>query len=223
MRHSPCAPTLAESREGVGQIDEAREPPVAHDHLVQVDAGVEVAEPRRERGRDRRHAHRRRELDFRNRDAGAAQAAERGDRLLVFDGAMADVVADAEMATQHRLGLTGAEPGKLGEARERRRPEKRVLEEGERLLDGLQEAAGLGLERERDALARPALDHDEVRGSLKEMVDEGGDRLRLASDRLEAARHRRDAAEAAGRQKRRQDVGGVAREATRSPVRQSGS
>ena len=148
------------------------QPPVANDHLVQIDAGVEVAEPRRQRGRDRRHAHRRRELDLRDRDAGALQAAQGRDRLLVFDGAMADVVADAEMATQHRLGLSAAEPGKIGEARQRRRPEKRVLEEGERLLDGLQEAAGLGLERERDALARSALDRDEVRGSLKEMVDE---------------------------------------------------
>ena len=101
------------------------------------------------------------------------QAAQGRDRLLVFDGAMADVVADAEMATQHRLGLVRRRARQASAKRASAAgAEKRVLEEGERLLDGLQEAAGLGLERERDALARSALDRDEVRGSLKEMVDE---------------------------------------------------
>ena len=124
----------------------------------------------------RRDAHRRRKLDFRDRDAGGEQA-------------IAALRPDPHIRPSHgrhrnrcRDGGAAAAPASCGrtpitarERVERLRLQKRVLEEGERLVGGLKETAGLRLERERDALAGPPLHIDEIGDSLHQIAGHRGD------------------------------------------------
>jgi hypothetical protein len=111
------------------------------------------------------------------------------------------------MPPQRRLGLRRAEPGRAGEPRPRRPGEERVLKEAHRLVDRLEKAEGLRLERERDAPARLPLDPHEMRGMVDEPRRHRLDRPGGAGERLEGARHGADAAKAALGQKGREVVG----------------
>ena len=101
--HAPFAPAVARAqrRERRREIDVARDRavPALHD-LMQVDAIVECRERCLGVGADGGHAQRRTELELRNADACRRESRESVGGILELHRAMADVVADAEMAPQ---------------------------------------------------------------------------------------------------------------------------
>ena len=101
--HAPFAAgsSGAQRREGRREIDMARDRAVAALHdLVQIDAVVERRERALGLGADRRQAQRGAELQLGDADAGRGESREGVGRVLELHRAVADVVADADMAPQ---------------------------------------------------------------------------------------------------------------------------
>ena len=158
--HAPLAAGLAaaQRREGRREVDMARDravPPL--DHLVQIDAVVESRERLLGLVADLRQPQRRGELQLADTDAGRGEAREGVGRVLELHRAVADVVADAEWRRSAVARLADRKAGRLGDDRGARIGVQMVVEECDRLLDRLEEAARLRLEREHDLAPGAAL------------------------------------------------------------------
>ena len=107
---------------------------------------------------------------------------------------MANIVTDAEMAAQHgfRAVAVHANPGR--EQVERFRLEQHCFEECDAFIHGLEEAARLGLQRERDALSGPALRQYKVGDRLDHPGRHCRGGANLSAARLERSRHGGNAA-----------------------------
>src|SRR6185295_5502379 len=93
-------------------------------------------------------------LELPDPDAGRREALERRRGLFPLDRHVAGVEADGQVATQALLARAAPEAGQRGEPCRGARREEMTREEGDRVVDRLELAAGLGLEREDDPLPR---------------------------------------------------------------------
>ncbi len=114
--------------------------------------------------------------------------------ILELDRGVTEVEADAEMAPQRGRG------GDLVQSRESRQARSRsvrvqvLAEEPHRLVDGLEQAAGLGLQREHDATPGGALERHEMCRVAQQLLDDQRHCLRTGGVCLECTGHRADAA-----------------------------
>ena len=156
-------------------------------------------------------------------DAGARESRQALRSVLELDRGVAHVVAKAEMAPDCPFGSRLVEIAQVAEAIDGRRREEMLLEEPHRLLDGLEVAHGLGLERQRDGPSGLLLQADQMAGMTQEVVGNRLDRTRLLADRTKGCRHRADAPLQLRivRQQRGQEIGetiGVGKPLRKAPV-----
>src|SRR5204862_8346358 len=127
------------ARERGGQVDEALQPTrSSRDDLMQTVVGGEPFE----RAPDLRvveiaRAERRRRLDLQHGDAGKAEGAERGQRLLELDRCVRGVETDAEVSADRVGGAGRVEPRERGHARDRAARVEMAIEELYRFADRL--------------------------------------------------------------------------------------
>ena len=210
-RHSPPASPARKRREGRREIDVARDravPPL-HD-LVQVDAVVE----RRERPLGRR----RRPPGTRSAELScsfamrmpALRIAQRRRRILELHRAVADVVADADMAPQRRRPAPAARPvpacatiAALASACRWSRKNATVSSMVSRKQQGSGSSASTISRPVRRCSCRPALRRAAPPCRAIARAHPGA----CCRDRLEGARHGRHRAESSFGQQPRQDFG----------------
>src|SRR5690606_41117117 len=113
--------------------------------------------------RDLRHAHGRGLLQLEYRDADVREPPQRRADILVFDGLMADVVDHAEMLRERALRAVSREPGLLRERCDRTIGIEVIREVIHGLVRRLEEARGLGLEREAHEAAGALAELHEMR------------------------------------------------------------
>ena len=115
------------------------------------------------------------------------------------------------------------EAGRFGDNLSARVGMQVIAKERERLLDGLEEAAGLGLERQHDFATGPALEFDQRRCVPRHHVGHDARGVRAACrDRLECSRHGRHRARQSFGKQLAENLGGlvgVGQPLGREPVR----
>ena len=156
------------------------------------------------------HAQRRTELELGNADACRGESRECVGGVLELHGAVTDVVADTEMAPQRFARLLAREAGRFGDNCSAGVGVHVIAKERERLLDRLEEAAGLGLEREDDFSAAALLQPDQRPGMPRHHVGHGARRVRAACrDGLECSRHGRHRARHSFGKQLAENLGGL--------------
>ena len=121
---------------------------------------------------------------------------------------MAQIQTHAQVIAQRLQSARFVEPGEGHRATHGRRAMQIALEEGDDLVDGLQQAMRLGLERQRDAPPRARPQRHQVRDVTQKVLDDQGQVLRPGERGLERTGYGAQAAFDSGvlRQQGRQQI-----------------